>query len=66
MRRLLIAAGLDSERVPPLVEHPRLAGARIGHRLNGAEATDYAASGLAYGPRKGPFEWCWSCGSSWE
>jgi general secretion pathway protein K len=57
LRRLLIAAGLDSARVPRLVDSIldwREQG--IGHRLNGAEATDYAASGLTYGPRKGPFE----------
>ncbi len=57
LRRLLIAAGLDSEQVPPLVDSIldwREPG--VGHRLNGAAPADYAAAGLAYGPRRGPFE----------
>ena len=57
LRRLLLAAGLDPEPLSGLVDSIldwRERG--IGHRLNGAAAADYAASGLAYGPRKGPFE----------
>jgi general secretion pathway protein K len=55
--RLLMAAGLGLPRAQRLVDNIldwREPGP--GHHLNGADAADYAAAGLVYGPREGPFE----------
>jgi general secretion pathway protein K len=57
LRRVLIHAGLDVDAAQALVDKIldwRESGP--GKRLNGAKAPDYAAAGLSYGPRNGPFE----------